>query len=56
MTKKKCLITHVVKESFKNFASNNPEEIINKLVQAGDEWMNGTAQADDISMVVVEVR
>ena len=45
-----------VKESFKNLAENNPEEIINKLVAAGDQWMNGTAQADDISFVVLEVK
>ena len=45
-----------VKENFKLFAENSPNEIINKLTIAGDEWMKGIAQADDISFVVLKVK
>ena len=45
-----------VKENFKLFAENNPDEIINKLTMAGDQWMEGTTQADDISFVVLKVK
>jgi serine phosphatase RsbU (regulator of sigma subunit) len=45
-----------LKENFKDTAENNPEEIINKLVLAGDKWMEGAVQADDISFVVVKVK
>jgi ligand-binding sensor domain-containing protein/serine phosphatase RsbU (regulator of sigma subunit) len=45
-----------VKENFNSLAENNPEEIINKLILAGDEWMEGTIQSDDISFVVLKVK
>ena len=45
-----------VKTNFSKFADRKPDEIINTLVQAGDEWMNGTAQADDITFVVIKVK
>ncbi len=45
-----------VMETYKTLVNNKPQEIIDKLVEAGDQWMNGTAQADDISIVVIEVK
>ena len=45
-----------VKENFKDFAENSPQDIINKLVASGDQWMHGAVQADDITFVVLEVR
>jgi len=45
-----------VKENFTLLAENNPDEIINKLTAAGDNWMEGTVQADDISFVVIKVK
>ncbi len=45
-----------VKSNFHSVASNHPEEIINHLVVAGDDWMNGRIQDDDISFVVIRVK
>jgi ligand-binding sensor domain-containing protein/serine phosphatase RsbU (regulator of sigma subunit) len=42
-----------VKTSFHEAISNKPDEIINKLVTAGDDWMNGRMQDDDITFVVI---
>ena len=45
-----------VKENFMQLAENSPHEIITKLTSAGDKWMEGTVQADDISFVVIKVK
>jgi ligand-binding sensor domain-containing protein/serine phosphatase RsbU (regulator of sigma subunit) len=45
-----------VKNNFCEIIECNPDEIINKLVKAGDEWMNGTVQADDMTFVVIRVK
>ena len=45
-----------VRKYFGEIAENTPDEIINSLVQKADEWMNGTAQTDDISFVVIKVK
>lgn len=45
-----------VKNCFLNSINNKPEEIINNLVIAGDQWMNGTIQADDITFTVIKVK
>ncbi len=42
-----------VKEYFGKIAENNPTEIIEKLTQSGDDWMNGSPQGDDISFIVI---
>jgi len=42
-----------VKTSFNDAINNKPDEIIDKLVNAGDEWMNGRVQDDDITFVVI---
>lgn len=44
-----------VKNRLCDFIHETPEEIINKLVGEGDNWMKGVVQADDISMVVIKV-
>ena len=45
-----------VKENFMLLAEYTPDEIITKLTAAGDNWMEGTVQADDISFVVIKVK
>ena len=45
-----------VKNSFHSVINNSPEEIINSLVNEGDNWMNGRAQDDDISFVVIRIK
>ncbi|MEJ2616804.1 MAG: SpoIIE family protein phosphatase [Ignavibacteriaceae bacterium] len=45
-----------VKENFMQLAEDNPDEIITQLTSAGDKWMEGTVQADDISFVVIKVK
>jgi ligand-binding sensor domain-containing protein/serine phosphatase RsbU (regulator of sigma subunit) len=42
-----------VKTSFNEVINNKPNDIINKLVTAGDDWMNGRIQDDDITFVVI---
>ncbi len=44
-----------VKDCFTKFAGESPDEIINQLVKAGDDWRNGATQDDDISFVVLKV-
>lgn len=41
---------------FDEIAENTPNDIINRLVQKANEWMNGTAQVDDITFVVIKVK
>ena len=45
-----------VKSSFGKIINQTPEEIINELVKAGDTWMNGRAQDDDITFVVIRIK
>ena len=45
-----------VKENFKDITNNSPEEIINKLIKVGDEWMSGKLQDDDITFVIIRVK
>jgi ligand-binding sensor domain-containing protein/serine phosphatase RsbU (regulator of sigma subunit) len=42
-----------VKTSFNEVINNKPDQIIDKLVTAGDDWMNGRIQDDDITFVVI---
>jgi ligand-binding sensor domain-containing protein/serine phosphatase RsbU (regulator of sigma subunit) len=37
-------------------ASRTPDEIISHLVKAGESWMGGAAQEDDISLIVVRMK
>jgi ketosteroid isomerase-like protein len=41
---------------FDEIADNPPQEIINRLVQKADGWMNGQQQTDDITFVVIKVK
>ena len=45
-----------VKKHFIENIKNSPDKIIEKLVEAGDNWMNGRVQDDDISFVVIRVK
>ena len=45
-----------VKEHFTKNIDKTPDIIIEKLVQAGDQWMDGRPQDDDISFVVLRVK
>ncbi|MGB5529622.1 MAG: SpoIIE family protein phosphatase, partial [Ignavibacteriaceae bacterium] len=38
---------------FDEIADNSPQEIINRLVEKADDWMNGQQQTDDITFVVI---
>nr|MCU0333120.1 serine/threonine-protein phosphatase [Ignavibacteriaceae bacterium] len=40
---------------FDEIAESNPNDIINRLVQKANEWMDGMAQVDDITFVVIRV-
>jgi hypothetical protein len=41
---------------FDEISENTPNDIINRLVQKANEWMDGTAQVDDITFVVIRVK
>jgi serine phosphatase RsbU (regulator of sigma subunit) len=45
-----------VKKYFKEIVENSPNKIIEKLVEAGDDWMNGRNQDDDITFVVIRIK
>jgi serine phosphatase RsbU (regulator of sigma subunit) len=45
-----------VKGHFNEMAENTPDTIIKKLVEAGDKWMNGRLQDDDITFVVIRIK
>ena len=45
-----------VKNSFNEIVENSPNTIIEKLVEAGDKWMNGRVQDDDITFVVISIK
>jgi serine phosphatase RsbU (regulator of sigma subunit) len=45
-----------VKNSFNEIVENSPNTIIEKLVEAGDKWMNGRVQDDDITFVVIRIK
>ena len=45
-----------VKKHFSDIVQNSPSKIIEKLVEAGDSWMNGRVQDDDITFVVIRVK
>jgi ligand-binding sensor domain-containing protein/serine phosphatase RsbU (regulator of sigma subunit) len=40
-------------DSFKSVAESAPEKIIAQLVKEGEAWMNGVAQDDDITLLVI---
>jgi serine phosphatase RsbU (regulator of sigma subunit) len=45
-----------VKKHFNDIIENSPNKIIKKLVEAGDDWMNGRNQDDDITFVVIRIK
>jgi len=45
-----------VKKNFTDIINDPPDTIIEKLVEAGDQWMNGGTQEDDITFVVIRVK
>jgi serine phosphatase RsbU (regulator of sigma subunit) len=45
-----------VKQHFDEIVENPPNTIIEKLVEAGDNWMDGRVQDDDITFVVIRVK
>ncbi len=47
---------HRVKDLLSVIGSNSPEEIVNALCLAGEEWADGRAQEDDVTFVVVKVK
>jgi ligand-binding sensor domain-containing protein len=45
-----------VKSIFSEAAVKNPDKIIEALLSAGDKWMDGLVQSDDISFVVIRIK
>ena len=45
-----------VKTHFSEIVKYAPNTIIEKLVEAGDKWMNGRLQDDDITFVVIRIK
>jgi ligand-binding sensor domain-containing protein/serine phosphatase RsbU (regulator of sigma subunit) len=45
-----------VKDHFNDILTDDPDTIIKKLVEAGDDWMNGRSQDDDITIVVIKIK
>jgi len=45
-----------VKEHLIQNLNNSPQTIIEKLVKAADDWMDGRSQDDDISFVVIRIK
>jgi serine phosphatase RsbU (regulator of sigma subunit) len=45
-----------LKDHFCKNIESPPEAIIQKLVEAGDNWMDGRNQDDDITFVVIRVK
>jgi serine phosphatase RsbU (regulator of sigma subunit) len=45
-----------LKDHVKENIDNSPDTIIEKLVQAGDSWMDGRTQDDDITFVIIRVK
>ena len=44
------------KEIFKNNINGTSDEIVSKLVNAGDEWSSGRPNDDDITFVVIRFK
>lgn len=45
-----------IKELIKEIGNESPHRIINHLVKAGEEWLQGKPQDDDITFVVLKVK
>ena len=45
-----------VKEIVRETGDKSPQEIIDHLLERGEEWADGTAQQDDVTFVVLKVR
>ncbi|HSW54123.1 MAG TPA: SpoIIE family protein phosphatase [Ignavibacteriaceae bacterium] len=45
-----------VQKYFGEIADNSPKDIINRLVQKADDWMDGQKQSDDVTFVVIKVK
>lgn len=45
-----------VKTGFLSSIQKAPADIINSLISAGDDWMNGVVQQDDITLTVIKVK
>lgn len=45
-----------VKKHFNEIIENTPQRIIEKLVESGDNWMDGRIQDDDITFVVIRIK
>ena len=54
--KKEMLDYSRIKEKFARIAAGSSQQIINTLVEMGDDWRKGEPQADDFTFVVVKVK
>ena len=44
------------KEVFEEAAQKSPQDIITHLKESAEEWLNGKAQDDDITFVVLKIK
>lgn len=54
--KKEILDYPRVSEYLSEIGNNSPDDIVQYLVQKGNDWMNGTPQEDDITFVVMKIK
>jgi serine phosphatase RsbU (regulator of sigma subunit) len=45
-----------VQTVFSEVAQSRPDDIIQHLVKAGDDWMKGATQEDDITLMVLQAK
>lgn len=45
-----------LQDNFKNACDEPPQKMIERLIAAGDQWMNGATQDDDITMIALKVK
>lgn len=45
-----------VQENLQQVADRSPEEIIRHFLASGDTWMNGVAQDDDVTLLVIKMK
>ncbi len=45
-----------IKMSLREIARRSPKQIIEHLVNAGEEWANGRAQEDDVTFIVIKIK
>jgi sigma-B regulation protein RsbU (phosphoserine phosphatase) len=45
-----------LQENFRQASNEPPQKIIERLIAAGDQWMNGATQDDDITIIALKMK